>query len=111
MEDADLGVNVYNTLAKLLQKLLPASFSDDKRERLLKYYMRILGSTLGDSGYMMSDPLIMLKHIAQRLNRREENLELSQRVLNLYGQFEVSKSIRNKWAVLKVLEQLRGEKK
>lgn len=118
MEGEESGVRVYNTMAKLLQRLLPPSVAPEKRDSLLKYYMRVLSSTLGSSGYMSSNPLILLKHISQRLNRNEtvqvgrnESIELSQRVLILYGQFEVSKSVRNKWAVLKLLQQLLGQKK
>ena len=107
------GQQVSALVTKLLAKLLPPSVDDAKVVFLRTYCMRILGSTLGSSLAYAPAPEVLFQQLKRQMARvysdqGQEEVRIIDRLDLLYGSFEVSKQIRKKWAVLKLLQGLLG---
>eukprot|EP00943_MAST-04B_sp_MAST-4B-sp1_P002977 g2977.t1 len=103
---------ISKLVSELLKKFVPTIDSDDRKKiALRRYCMRILGSAIGaNSVGGLRDAVFVCENIKKRLIRarphQKEGEHNASRFDLLYRRLETSRVVRNKWAILSLLEEL-----
>ena len=111
MNDNSNSGPVSKLVSELLKKFIPSIDSDEKKQiALRRYCMRILGSAIGANGGRSRNATFVNENIKKRLIRARPHHKEGENTANhfdlLYRRLETSRVVRNKWAILSLLQEL-----
>ena len=111
MENGSSNGGVSKLVSQLLKKFVPDIDSDERKQiALRRYCMRILGSAIGATGARSRDAAALNEGIKRRLIRARPHHKEGENSANrfdlLFRRLETSRVVRNKWAVLSLLQEL-----